>query len=92
MPYTPKYNIQNLTPWTSKWQSGETKAYRLPIALADSILAYARALDSGKLPPADNQLSDALATILSKVDANQKGYQNRNAGQLIRDLRGLNSE
>lgn len=29
----------------SSWQSGETKVIRVPVAIADEVLAYARSLD-----------------------------------------------
>jgi hypothetical protein len=36
------------TTWASgsSWRAGETKVIRVPVALADEIMAYARALDS----------------------------------------------
>lgn len=33
-------------PWQSSWNSGKTTLIRVPIALKDDILAYARAVDS----------------------------------------------
>lgn len=39
------------TTWSagSTWRSGKTKMIRVPIALAEKILEYARALDSGEV-------------------------------------------
>ncbi|MEH2067768.1 MAG: hypothetical protein V7K47_06315 [Nostoc sp.] len=37
---------KNSTTWTgSAWRSGETKTIRVPIALEEKIMAYARAID-----------------------------------------------
>ena len=33
-------------PWQSGWNSGKTTSIRIPIALKDDILAYARAVDA----------------------------------------------
>jgi hypothetical protein len=84
--------IRNFSDWNHKAQG--TSTIRVPNELKQQILDYAHALDSGNVPPAlqsPNDLSAQLATILSKVEANAKGYQSRNAGQLIRDLRSIAS-
>jgi hypothetical protein len=38
----------NLKPFEGKWKHGPTRTIRVPIALADEILAFARRLDSGE--------------------------------------------
>lgn len=43
----PKGHPQNLRHFTGKWQSGPTRTIRVPIALADKVLIYAQALDTG---------------------------------------------
>ena len=90
-PYRPKYNTANLLPYKSTWNSGATKTIRVPVALADSVLAYARALDGGELPQPENN-SDAIAAIIAKVEAKEPGYRSNSATKLIKDLRSLNSE
>jgi hypothetical protein len=35
------------TTWDSGWNSGVTKTIRLPVALANEVIRYARALDNG---------------------------------------------
>ena len=44
----PKGNLDTLKPYQSKWNSGETKTIRVPVALSDQVLDYARKLDSGE--------------------------------------------
>lgn len=43
----PKGNPQNLRHFTGKWRSGGTRTIRVPIILADEVLSYAQALDTG---------------------------------------------
>jgi hypothetical protein len=44
-------NLATLKHFSPKWQSGATQTVRLPIALVDQVLAYARSLDAGELSP-----------------------------------------
>ena len=59
------------------WQSGPTRTIRVPIALADATLEYARQLDKGIEPrdtaniPSEKTTLDA-ATLLSKLRAKRK--------------------
>jgi len=58
------------TQFSSSWRSGATRTIRVPIALADRVLALARQLDSGKsLDTSD--LPDA-ATLLNQLKAKRK--------------------
>lgn len=41
----PKGNVESLKPYEGKWRSGKTQTIRVPIALTEQILAYARGLD-----------------------------------------------
>ena len=59
------------------WQSGPTRTIRVPIALADATLEYARQLDRGAEPrDTANTLSEKItpdtATLLSKLRAKRK--------------------
>lgn len=42
-------NIATLKHYQSKWQSGATQTIRVPIALSDSVLEFARKLDNGDI-------------------------------------------
>ena len=59
------------------WQSGSTRTIRVPIALVDATLEYARRLDKG-IEPRDTRemLSEKItldaATLLSKLRAKRK--------------------
>ena len=73
----------------SPWQHSDTKTIRVPVALADAILVYARQLDSGG---GDNQSAipdDAIVHILAKVNQKLPGYRANSASQLIKDLKTL---
>ena len=93
-PYRPQYNTTNLLPhqYSSTWNSGATKTIRVPVALADAVIEYARILDSGGLPSTSDIPNDAIAAIIAKVEAKEPGYRSNSATKLIKDLRSLNSE
>jgi hypothetical protein len=60
-------SLANLKHFEGKWQHGQTRTIRVPVALADRILAFARQLDSGEsidtseLPDAPNLLNQLKA-------------------------------
>lgn len=49
------------------WKSGKTRTIRVPIALADEVLAYARALDGNEIPGRSpspwSQVGDVLSAL-----------------------------
>lgn len=49
----PKGNESTLVKFTNKWNSGATKTIRVPVAIAEQVLEYARVLDS-QLPKTEN--------------------------------------
>lgn len=63
-------NLATLKHYTPKWKSGATQTIRLPIALVDQVLAYARSLDAGEVSPdvpiESNHLSQVIE-ILEEV-------------------------
>jgi hypothetical protein len=74
----------------------------VPIAIADRVLELAYLVDSGislvtedtrdAIVTPDPDIRDAIAAIVTKIQAKEKGYQFNNATRLIKDLRSLNSE
>ncbi|MCU0544865.1 MAG: hypothetical protein MUE44_22290 [Oscillatoriaceae cyanobacterium Prado104] len=63
-------SLANLKHFEGKWRHGQTRTIRVPIALADRILAYARRLDSGE--SLDTlELPDA-ADLLNQLKAKRK--------------------
>jgi len=63
-------SLANLKHYEGKWKHGQTRTIRVPIVLADRVLALARQLDSGKsLDTGD--LPDA-ATLLNRLKARRK--------------------
>lgn len=63
-------NLATLKHFAPKWQSGATQTVRIPVALVDQVMAYARSLDVGEVSPdapmTDNQLSQVIE-ILEEV-------------------------
>jgi hypothetical protein len=63
-------SLANLKHFEGKWRHGQTRTIRVPIALADRILAYARQLDSSE--SLDTlELPDA-ADLLNQLKAKRK--------------------
>ena len=87
-PYRPKYNTANLLPYKPTWNSGATKTIRVPVALAEAVLEYARALDNGDtIGTSPDNLSDTIVVIVAKVNQKAPGYRANSASQLIKDLK-----
>ncbi len=87
----PNPKTENLSPFQSKWNSGQTKTIRVPIALADQVLEYARQLGQGHDPTKDNQDSldtGELKEILTEIrDLKGKGALNLAKSKANRALR-----
>jgi chromosome segregation ATPase len=66
-------SLANLKHFEGKWKSGQTRTIRVPIVLADEILACARRLDSG------NKSHDTveLAALKAELESlkSERGYQ-----------------
>ncbi len=63
-------SLANLKHYEGKWQHGQTRTIRVPIVLADRVLALARQLDNNEsLDTSD--LPDA-ATLLNQLKAKRK--------------------
>jgi hypothetical protein len=89
-----KRDTTHLRPAQSSWNSGVTKTIRVPIVLADQILEYARALDSGDVVSSTPQnsndtLRDAIDQILTKINEKLPGYRSNSASKLIKNLRSI---
>lgn len=83
-----KYNLENLTPFKSKWQNKPTKLIRVPEILEGQILAYAYQLDNG-INLNQSLVTDKIKQICKKIENKEKGYKNNSASQLIRDIQQL---
>jgi hypothetical protein len=64
----PKGNLSTLTPYSPKWKSGPTQTVRIPIALANQVLAYARSLDSGQTSSAQSINTESLLQVIQKLE------------------------
>jgi hypothetical protein len=70
-------SLANLKHFEGKWRHGQTRTIRVPIALADLILAYARQLDGGldsckTLESADTSEIPDAAYLLNQLKAKRK--------------------
>lgn len=63
-------SLANLKHFEGKWKHGQTRTIRVPIALADRVLAYARRLDNGESVDT-SELPDA-ADLLNQLKARRK--------------------
>ena len=89
MNYNPK-SKENLKMYQSKWNNGKTRTIRVPVALADQVLDYARQLDNNSLDTSDNSsLITAITEIVTKIDNKEKGYKSNGSGQLIKAVKAL---
>ncbi|MEG4812801.1 hypothetical protein QUA82_35920, partial [Microcoleus sp. F8-D3] len=60
----------NLKHYEGKWKHGQTRTIRVPIALADQVLALARRLDNNE--SLDTSDSPDAAILLNKLKAKHK--------------------
>jgi hypothetical protein len=63
-------SLANLKHFEGKWRHGQTRTIRVPIALADRVLAYARQLDNGESIDT-GELPDA-ADLLNQLKGRRK--------------------
>jgi hypothetical protein len=63
-------SLANLKHFEGKWNHGKTRTIRVPIALADRVLALARRLDNNESPDT-SELPDA-ADLLNRLKARRK--------------------
>lgn len=73
----PKGNPASLKQYATTWKNGKTRTIRVPIALADEILDYARQLDNGKAiatqeviatQDQDKKLNETLTQVISAIE------------------------
>ena len=83
-----KYNVNNLTPFKSKWNNKPTKLVRIPEVLTEQVLGYAHELDNNKKNNS-SLLQVKLEGLLMKVNAKEKGYKSNSASKLINELKQL---
>ena len=81
-------SLANLKHYEGKWKHGQTRTIRVPIVLADRVLALARQLDSGESLDT-NDLPDAAA-VLNQLKAKRKKSKCDLADvEVILDMLGL---
>ncbi|MBD2360055.1 hypothetical protein H6G36_02375 [Anabaena minutissima FACHB-250] len=71
------------TTWArgSSWQHGETKVIRVPVALEAEVMAYARALDSGKAVLHGNDAEVILTAIAAYIELRKASRHNNQHNQ-----------
>ena len=71
--------LENLTSYKPKWNAGKTKTIRVPIAIADEVLKFARLIDEHYSPDTSDNDPQKIALSLLKTnqdrltDANEPG-------------------
>lgn len=63
----PNGNIATLTSWKPRWLSGATQTIRVPVDLAEAILAYAHKLDQGTVKPSDSS-NESLTQVIETLE------------------------
>jgi hypothetical protein len=63
----PQGTVANLKKYQPGWQSGSTQTIRIPISLADRVLAYARELDQGSATAATLN-HESLLQVIQKLE------------------------
>ena len=67
----PKGNEKSLIKFKQKWRLGKTKTIRVPVAIADEVLNYARQLDES-----EQTTPDFLQEIVAERDSYKTGSRN----------------
>jgi len=67
-------SLANLTPFEGKWKHGTTRTIRVPLVLADKVLALTRKLDNGESFEKSEQprLYSRIGELTAEVNALQK--------------------
>ena len=60
----PRGNLATLKPYVPKWKSGQTRTIRVPIALADRVLEFARTIDGSELIQEKSLVSELVAELI----------------------------
>lgn len=88
-------NLATLKHFTPKWQSGATQTVRLPVALVDQVLAYARSLDAGETSPdapiASNQLLRVIEVLEEVIQTPRNNFGQKPKAQLQEAINILSS-
>ena len=93
----PKGNESTLKKFKPKWQAGETRTIRVPVALADLILDYAHKLDEGTITPNQpgqidlNQLSQVIHWLEDVEQTPRNNFSKEKKGLLHKAIEELKS-
>lgn len=83
----PNGNFQTLKPYESKWRCGKTQTIRVPVALAEQILAVARQMDANESLVTEDEAVSDLIELKAKIEAKEPGYKVNSASKLISALK-----
>ena len=56
----PNPKLENLTSYKPKWQSGQTRTIRVPVAIADKVLEIAHQIDEGKFSDTSDKQPNSI--------------------------------
>jgi len=83
----PKGNPETLKSYKPKWRSGKTRTIRVPIALADETLEYARKRDRGENLSTDTSDIDKDAIInIARIGFSTKSNSGGKIKQVVADI------
>lgn len=85
----PKGNLSTLKPYQPKWNTGETRTIRVPVALSDELLAIARRLDAGESIEPSRTHSDLTASAERVLNDPQVTRKGKDRGAVRRALNAL---
>ena len=80
----------------STWRSGQCKAIKVPVAIADKVLEVARAIDiqeaireAGYPVKTPEQILIEIKGLINLVDSSEPGYTVKNSKELIKSLKQI---
>lgn len=88
-------HVETLTPFKTKWKNHPTQTIRVPVALAEEALAFARRLDEGESQgqELDNEaLTQVIEILRELVDTPRNNFnatKKRRLTQAIKKLEAL---
>jgi hypothetical protein len=83
----PNGNFQTLKPYESKWRLGKTQTIRVPVTLAEQILAVARQMEGNTSLVTEDETVSSLMELKGKIEAKEPGYKVNSASKLISALK-----
>ena len=85
-------SLDNLKHFEGKWKHGQTRTIRVPIALADATLDYARQLDNSIKSADTSDLSDKVNQLKDEPKKEKLGHQLKEVRSQLETVQGENEQ